>query len=211
MTSKENTERVFAAVDIMNLWHSGREQLGPEVRVNYGRLKDLILNQQLGSYQRKVTLVAYTITSPAKQESNGHTHYRDQPRNHRFLSTLKEIGYEIKNRNLRIEKGLKPFSSDWDVGIAIDAINRVDEYDTFCLVSGDGDYALLLDDLKNRGKYVEVITFQSTASRFLHVSANRITYLTENEIFRQILPNGSNVCLVCKKPAPECSCAEDNE
>jgi uncharacterized LabA/DUF88 family protein len=179
-------ERVFCAVDVMNIWYSGRAQFGPGVRVNYGRLKDLVRNHKLGNYPRELKLVAYTITASAKQEDDGSVTHHDQPRNAKFLETLQKAGYEIKNRNLYMEKGLKkPFASDWDVGIAIDAINNVNGYDTFCLVSGDGDYALLIEDLKARNKYVEVITFEDTASRILYASADRVIHITENEIFRQ--------------------------
>lgn len=182
----DSVERVYVAVDVMNLWYSGRAQFGPGVRVNYGKLKDLIRNKRLGNYSRVLKLVAYTITASTKQEDDGSVTHHDQPRNAKFLDTLQKAGYEIKNRNLYMEKGLKkPFASDWDVGIAIDAINNIDKYDTFCLVSGDGDYALLIEDLKARNKYVEVITFEETTSRILYTSADRVIHITENEIFRQ--------------------------
>jgi uncharacterized LabA/DUF88 family protein len=193
-TAASPVERVFCAVDIMNLWYTGRVQYGPGVRVNYGKLKDLIRSQKLGAYPRSLKLIAYTITASAKQEEeDGSVSHHEQPRNAKFLETLKKAGYEVKNRNLYIEKGLKkPFASDWDVGIAIDAINNVNDYDTFCLVSGDGDYALLIEDLKARNKYVEVITFEAATSRILYASANRVIHLTENEIFRQDPASGES-------------------
>jgi len=173
-TSKEQNrvERVFVAVDVMNLWYSGRDHLGSDVRVHYGKLKDLIRNRKLGSIPRALRLIAYTIST--------------ENHNTKFIETLQKAGYEVRNRNIQREKGLdKPFASDWDVGIAVDAIKFIDDYDTFSLVSGDGDYAILLDELQQRNKYVEVITFKETASRLLHTSANRVIHLTDNEIFRR--------------------------
>lgn len=41
---------------------------------------------------------------------------------------------------------------DFDVEITRDALNNVDSYETFILVSGDGDYAPLVDDLISKGK-----------------------------------------------------------
>lgn len=183
ITSKEQdqVERVFVAVDVMNLWYSGRDHLGSSVRVNYGKLKDLIRSRKLGSIPRALRLIAYTIS----------TEEGSRDRNTKFIETLQKAGYEVRNRNLQREKGLtKPFASDWDVGIAVDAIKFVDNYDTFSLVSGDGDYAILLDELRQRNKYVEVITFKETASRLLHTSANRVIHLTDNEIFRRDYTDG---------------------
>lgn len=172
----------------MNLWYSGKAHYGAGTRVNYGKLKDLIRNKQLGAYPRALQLVAYTITASTKQEDDGSVKHFSQPRNAKFLDTLHKAGYEIKNRNLYMEKGLKkPYASDWDVGIAVDAISCIDNFDTFCLVSGDGDYAPLIDRLKLKNKYVEVVTFESTASRLIHVSADRVIHITEEEIFKQDL------------------------
>lgn len=186
-------ERVFVAVDVMNLWYSGKAHFGPKTRVNYGRLKDLIRSRQLGSYPRALRLIAYTITPSAKHQEDGSLKYYQQPPNTKFLDTLQRAGYEIKDRKLHVEKGLsKPYASDWDVGIAVDAVSHADEYDTFCLVSGDGDYALMIENLKARNKYVEVITFKSTASRLLHVSADRVIYITEEEIFTQDSRHGDD-------------------
>jgi len=189
MADKELTERVFVAIDIQNLWHGGQAQYGPWVRVNYGKLKDLIFSRPIGSYPRNVRLIAYTVTAATKKSDEGSVNLR-VGRNSKFLESLQRAGYEIKNRFMILEKGpYKPYGSDWDVGITIDALNNVDSYDTFCLVSGDGDYAMLLESLKEKGKYVEVVTFESTTARILVDAAHRVTYISENEIFRQDPPN----------------------
>jgi uncharacterized LabA/DUF88 family protein len=184
--SSAQIERVFVAVDIMNLWYAARDQYGKEVRVNYDKLKKLIQQRALGRYPRQLQLRAYTITASTRTMPDGSTEHLDQPRNTKFLGTLRTSGYEIKNRNLYTEKGVKkPFASDWDVGIAIDAVSYADEYDTFCLVSGDGDYAVLIENLKSRSKYVEVVTFQNVTSRKLYDTADRVIHLTKNELYRQ--------------------------
>ncbi|HAG73498.1 MAG TPA: nuclease, partial [Gammaproteobacteria bacterium] len=46
---------------------------------------------------------------------------------------------------------------DWDVGIALDAMEYAEQSDTTILVSGDGDFDLLADRLRARkGSSVEV-------------------------------------------------------
>jgi len=47
--------------------------------------------------------------------------------------------------------------SNFDVEISVDAIRIFDRYDTFCLFSGDSDFAYLSRFLKRKGKHVMVI------------------------------------------------------
>ena len=179
-------ERVYVACDVSNLWYSAKDQFGHNARVNYGTLKDLLRSKQLGNLPRYLQMVAYTVTLATKKEADGTVKFVG-PRNAKFLETLKKAGYEIKNRNMHYEKGINsPFSTDWDVGISIDALNNIDNFDTFALVSGDGDYSMLLNTLNEKSKYTEVYTFESTASKFLHSSAQRVLHLSEKEVFFQL-------------------------
>ena len=47
--------------------------------------------------------------------------------------------------------------SNFDVEISVDAIRTLDRYDTFCLFSGDSDFAYLSRFLKRKGKNIIVI------------------------------------------------------
>lgn len=61
----------------------------------------------------------------------------------KFQDALRHIGFEVK---------LKPFiqrrdgsaKGDWDVGITIDVMEIAPEVDTMVLLSGDGDFEILL-------------------------------------------------------------------
>jgi uncharacterized LabA/DUF88 family protein len=46
---------------------------------------------------------------------------------------------------------------NFDVEIAVDAIRLIDSYDTFCLLSGDADFAALIRHLKAKNKKVFII------------------------------------------------------
>jgi uncharacterized LabA/DUF88 family protein len=185
VSDKQQVERVFVAVDVQNIWYSCKEQFGPTARIAFNKLQSLILSKPLARIPRKAHFVAYTVTSSTKTKPDGKVKYTGK-KNDRFLELLAEFGFEIRNRDMHAEKGIeKPFHTDWDVGITIDAIRHADKYDTFTLVSGDGDYAMLIEDLQKRQKYVEVITVESTASRLLHVTANRVIRLTEKELYFQ--------------------------
>ncbi len=66
-----------------------------------------------------------------------------------FQNILRQIGFEVK---------LKPFiqrtdgsaKGDWDVGITLDVMDLSDQADVVILLSGDGDFAILLDKLHSR-------------------------------------------------------------
>jgi uncharacterized LabA/DUF88 family protein len=69
----------------------------------------------------------------------------------KFQNALKHIGFEVK---------LKPFiqrqdgsaKGDWDVGITIDMMETASKVDKMILLSGDGDFDLLLKKLINEYK-----------------------------------------------------------
>lgn len=75
-----------------------------------------------------------------------------------FCDTLKKSGWE-----LRIKRP-KTFSdgtakADWDMGIAMEAIGLRDEAETCILVSGDGDFAPLVKQLRRFGQRVEIAAY----------------------------------------------------
>ena len=166
-------ERVLLAIDVSNMWKSCREEFGDNARVDF---------QVLGGYipalryptvvQQK--LVAYIVTNPAQKH-------------HALSQVLRALGYTIRERYLRHEKGLaKPLHTDWDVGITIDAIDLIDTYDTFVLASGDGDFVMLLDYLKSKGKKTIVLSFARSTAKALYACADELHTFKENIVFRPV-------------------------
>ncbi len=93
-----------------------------------------------------------------------------------FCDTLKKSGWE-----LRIKKP-KTFAdgstkADWDMGIAMEAIERSDAAKTVVLVSGDGDFAPLVKQLKRLGARVEIAAFPEALALELHNVADAVTRL----------------------------------
>ncbi|WP_339689344.1 NYN domain-containing protein [uncultured Pseudoalteromonas sp.] len=74
--------------------------------------------------------------------------YRGDEKQSQFQNILRAIGFEVK---------LKPFiqrkdgsaKGDWDVGITIDMLEQGKNLDKVILLSGDGDFALLLGHLQH--------------------------------------------------------------
>ncbi len=79
---------------------------------------------------------------------------------------------------------LKPFiqrsdgsaKGDWDVGIALDAMEYAEQADVIVLVSGDGDFDLLVQKIRAKhGKKVEVYGVpQLTAASLINAASEFI-------------------------------------
>ena len=69
----------------------------------------------------------------------------------------KQLGFQQILRNIGFEVKLKPYiqrsdgsaKGDWDVGITLDVIEYAAKSDVVVLLSGDGDFDLLLNKVRN--------------------------------------------------------------
>jgi uncharacterized LabA/DUF88 family protein len=121
--------RIAVFVDVQNVYYTAREAFGRQF--NYRALWDSL--KQEGEI---VAAFAYATD-------------RGDASQRRFQAALRHIGFEVK---------LKPFiqrrdgsaKGDWDVGITIDVLDVAPSVDRVVLLSGDGDFAMLLDTIKAR-------------------------------------------------------------
>jgi len=107
-----------------------------------------------------VRAFAYVIRADKDEESS-------------FFEALQSRGYELKEKSLLTFHGGNQ-KGDWDIGIAIDIIALCDKLDAIVLVSGDGDFAPLMDYVKQRGCRAEVMAFGSSASSQLREAADAV-------------------------------------
>lgn len=179
-----NIERVFFAIDVMNLFHSAKDYFGKDYRINFNKLVRMVTNKPICRLPRTLNSIAYTVTPNFRIKRDGTFQRTEVRKSIGFIKSLEHLSIQVKNRETYVEKGIaKPMATDWDVGITVDALNKLDEYDTFSLASGDGDYSLLIDDLKSKGKYTEIVTLEKSASRILCATAHRVMFITEKEMF----------------------------
>ncbi len=84
---------------------------------------------------------------------------------------LKEFGYCIRSKpvgRLYDKSAGKPIHKcNFDVEIAIDALDRIDDYDVCILCSGDGDFDKLVRYLKGRHRRVVVVAHKPYLSNLL--------------------------------------------
>lgn len=78
---------------------------------------------------------------------------------------------------------IKP-KCNFDVEIAIDALDHINNYDVFILGSGDGDFTPLIEYLKSKGKTVIVLSWRDRLSSILRESTPNIVTIGQlrNEI-----------------------------
>lgn len=105
--------------------------------------------------------------------ANAYAIDRGDERQQKFQGALKHIGFDVK---------LKPFiqrqdgsaKGDWDVGITIDIMEAARNVDTVILLSGDGDFDLLLQKItKDFGVEAEVYGVPALTANSLINSATR--------------------------------------
>ena len=65
----------------------------------------------------------------------------------KFQDALKHIGFTVKLKPF-IQRSDGSAKGDWDVGITIDVMEIATDVDTVILLSGDGDFGLLLEKIK---------------------------------------------------------------
>lgn len=66
----------------------------------------------------------------------------------KFQDALRHIGFNVKLKPF-IQRSDGSAKGDWDVGITIDVLEYAKDVDTVILLSGDGDFDLLLDKVRN--------------------------------------------------------------
>ncbi|VEE63255.1 NYN domain [Shewanella putrefaciens] len=151
-------KKIALFVDVQNIYYTCREAY--QRQFNYRKLW-----QQLSAQGEIVSAIAYAI-------------HRGDDGQLKFQDALRHIGFELKLKPF-IQRSDGSAKGDWDVGITIDVLEMAPEVDTVILLSGDGDFALLLD--KIRQKYAveaEVYGVPSLTAKSLMDAATQFIPIT---------------------------------
>lgn len=73
-----------------------------------------------------------------------------------FQQILRDIGFEVKLKPF-IQRSDGSAKGDWDVGITLDVVEHADAVDTIVLASGDGDFDLLLNKIREEDQVQAVV------------------------------------------------------
>lgn len=137
-------DRVSIFVDVQNIYYTSKQACNSHFDY-YAFWKKVTFNRNV------VKAIAYAVD-------------KNDVRQKQFQNILRGIGFEVK---------LKPFlqrsdgsaKADWDVGITLDMMEFAPETDIVVLASGDGDFDLLVNKIRNKyGVTVEVYSIRELTS-----------------------------------------------
>jgi len=121
-------KKIAIFVDVQNIYYTTRQVYGRQF--NYRKLWDAI-----SADGEIVSAIAYAT-------------HRGDDKQIKFQDALKHIGFTIKLKPF-IQRSDGSAKGDWDVGITIDIMEAAKDVDTVILLSGDGDFDLLLYKIRN--------------------------------------------------------------
>lgn len=121
--------KIALFADVQNIYYTTRQAYGRQF--NYRELWSRI------SAQGDIVL------------ANAYAIQRHDDKQIKFQDVLKHLGFEVKLKPY-IKRSDGSSKGDWDVGIAIDVMEAAPKVDTIILLSGDGDFDLLLDKVRDK-------------------------------------------------------------
>lgn len=160
-------ERVMVFIDGSNLYQSLKKETG-DGRLDFSAFVELLLSG------RRLIRTYYYNT--ALNQNDQPQEYKEQQK---FFAQLRKIpyftvklGYLAGRLGSFVEKGV-------DVRIAADMVKYAYEdcFDTGILVSGDGDFAYVVEVVKESGRHVEVVCCKTGSANELRQAADKTTIL----------------------------------
>jgi len=119
--------RIAVFADVQNIYYTTRQAYGRQF--NYRKLW-----QEVSASGEIVSANAYATQ-------------RGDDRQLKFQDALKHIGFNVKLKPY-IQRSDGSAKGDWDVGITLDVMEAATTVDSVVLLSGDGDFDLLLQKIR---------------------------------------------------------------
>ena len=119
-------KKIAIFVDVQNIYYTTRDAYGRQF--NYREFW-----RRISAEGEIVAATAYAI-------------HRGDDKQQKFQDALKHIGFTVKLKPY-IQRSDGSAKGDWDVGITIDIMEAAKEVDSVVLLSGDGDFDMLLDKI----------------------------------------------------------------
>ena len=152
-------KKIAVFVDVQNIYYTTRDTF--KRQFNYQKLWQLI--DEEGEI---VTAIAYATD-------------RGDDKQIKFQNALRKIGFIVKLKPY-IQRSDGSAKGDWDVGITIDVLDAAKDVDTVILLSGDGDFNLLLQKVKkDYAVHTEVYGVRSLTANALIDAADQFHEINE--------------------------------
>ncbi|MFT4590833.1 MAG: uncharacterized LabA/DUF88 family protein [Gammaproteobacteria bacterium] len=124
-------EKICIFVDVQNIYYTCREAYGRNFDYNAFWARVTEGNELVGAY-------AYATD-------------RGDEKQQQFQNILRAIGFTVLLKPV-VKRADGSTKADWDVGIALDVYEAASQCDKVVLLSGDGDFAILLERIRERFK-----------------------------------------------------------
>jgi len=149
-------QKVAVFVDVQNIYYTTKQFHNCNFDYN-------IFWAKATSNREVVKAIAYAIDKNDEKQKQ-------------FQNILKAIGFEIKLKPF-IQRSDGSAKGDWDVGITLDVMEYAKEADVVVLASGDGDFDLLVNKIReDYGVSVEVFgVAQLTATSLINAATKFIS------------------------------------
>lgn len=150
---KQPMPRIGVFVDVQNIYYTTKQAFSRSF--NYRAFW-----QEL-SYQGDIVIAnAYAIESKLDGQR-------------KFQDALRHIGFEVKLKPY-IQRKDGSAKGDWDVGITIDIMEESEHLDKVILLSGDGDFELLMKKIKQKfGVSTQVVGVEALTANKLKLSVDK--------------------------------------
>lgn len=141
--------RVGIFVDDANLSASARRDLGS--RLDYAAVLEALTDGR-----PRAAAIAFIVDSPdsSREKHDG------------FANSLRAQGWELREKRAKVRHDGSR-KADWDMGLAMEILDHVDDLDVVVIGSGDGDFVPLVKRLRRLGKRVEVAAFRASTDEAL--------------------------------------------
>jgi uncharacterized LabA/DUF88 family protein len=157
-------DKVAVFVDVQNIYYTTRQQFSRHF--DYNRFW-----AEATRGREVVKAIAFAID-------------RDDEKQKQFQNILRAIGFEVKLRPF-IQRNDGSAKGDWDVGITLDVLEYAPEADVVVLASGDGDFDLLVQRVRDKhGVSVEVYGVADLTAASLIRAADRFVPIREPLLLR---------------------------
>jgi uncharacterized LabA/DUF88 family protein len=163
-------ETVAVFVDVQNIYYTTRQRFSRHFDYN--------------SFWAEVTRGRKVVKATAFAID------RDDAKQQQFQNILRAIGFEVKLRPF-IRRNDGSAKGDWDVGIALDVLEYAPQADVVVLASGDGDFDLLVQKIRNDHQVsVEVYGVAELSAASLISAADRFVPIKDHLLLRTGTPRG---------------------
>jgi uncharacterized LabA/DUF88 family protein len=187
--SKTNKKPIYAFIDASNLFYGGEKSLG--WKIDYKKLIQYLKKKygvQKVFYYGGIEIYDfdYSVLDKNLFDLNKFINYLEKKliqnnlgqaqivllgrhiQRAKFYRKLKQFGYELKLKPVKIftdTEGNTIKKANCDVDMTFDLIRLMEQYSEAIILSGDGDFAIVLSYLRDKGRKITILARAERAAK----------------------------------------------